>query len=226
MALTLGWSIGARIVRWAIGAAITLIAGYLLAGRWTVPWLWAALAVASLGALAMSLTIDPGLAGERWRPGPGALDRGTQTVVSILMGTALVLAAVDVGRGHWSDAVPLGAHVAALALFVLGYGIIAWAVTVNRFFSGVVRLQTERGQHVVTAGPYRWVRHPGYLGMLVGYPMLVLAIGSWWGFALAATCVPLIARRMLFEDRYLQEHLPGYRAYAAEVPKRLIPGVW
>lgn len=101
-----------------------------------------------------------------------------------------------------------------------------WAVTVNRFFSGVVRVQTDRGQYVVTTGPYRWLRHPGYLGMVVGYPMLVLAIGSWWGFVLAAACVPLVIRRLRLEDRYLEAHLPGYREYAARVPKRLIPGVW
>jgi protein-S-isoprenylcysteine O-methyltransferase Ste14 len=226
VAVTLGWGVGGRLARWAISVVTTLGAGYLVAGRWSVPWLWAALGVASLGTLVLSLTIDPGLAAERRRPGPGAIDRGTQLAMSILMGAALIVAALDVGRRHWSDAVPLGAHVTALALFALGYGLVTWAVTVNRFFSGVVRLQSDRGQEVVTAGPYRWVRHPGYLGMLVAYPMLVLAIGSWWGFALAVACVPLVVRRLLLEDRYLQEHLAGYRAYAAQVPQRLIPGVW
>jgi protein-S-isoprenylcysteine O-methyltransferase Ste14 len=199
VALTLGWSTGARIVRWAIGAVITVLSGYLVAGRWDVPWLWAALGVASLGTLIVSLTIDPGLAAERRRPGPGARDRGTQLAMTILMSAASILAGLDVGRRHWSDGVPLGAHVAALALFALGYGLVVWAVTVNRFFSGVVRVQTDRGQRFVTTGPHRWVGHPGYLGMVVGYPMLVLATGS---------------------------HLPGYRSYAAQVPNRLIPGVW
>ena len=99
-------------------------------------------------------------------------------------------------------------------------------MAVNRFFSPVVRIQTERGHHLITAGPYRYVRHPGYAGLLVGMPCSALALGSWLsGIPLLLICLFTI-RRAVVEDRFLLENLDGYEAYAQTVPYRLVPCVW
>jgi protein-S-isoprenylcysteine O-methyltransferase Ste14 len=224
--MALGWSIGARLLRWLAGSAFTLGAFFVLAGRWDLPWLWTTGATASLLGLAMFLTIDPGLARERRRPGPGGVDRRTQLLLATVMGAEVVIACLDVGRFHWSDSVPPGLRAAGLLLFGAGYGLVIWSVAVNRFFSSVVRVQAERGHTIITAGPYRYVRHPGYLGMLMSYPVVSLAIGSWWAVTPGALCFGIVLRRAVLEDAYLREHLPGYRDYAASVPSRLLPGVW
>lgn len=138
----------------------------------------------------------------------------------------VIIACLDVGRFHWSNTVPLTVHATGLALFGAGFGLLTWSVAVNRFFSSVVRIQSERGHAIVNTGPYRYVRHPGYLGMLLGYPVIALAIGSWWALLPSALCALIVLRRAALEDAYLQEHLAGYREYAAGVTHRLIPGVW
>jgi protein-S-isoprenylcysteine O-methyltransferase Ste14 len=96
----------------------------------------------------------------------------------------------------------------------------------NRFFSPVVRVQTERGHRVIDGGPYGSIRHPGYLGMIVSVMCSGLVLGSWLGFALAALYAALILRRVFFEDAFLKANLAGYPDYARRVPYRLIPGGW
>ncbi len=224
--MTLGWSTGGRILRWLIGTAVTVAVFYALAGRWDLPWLWATAAVGSLLTLPLTLTMDPDLARERRRPGPGGVDHVTRVVMVGAIGAQVIVACVDVGRFHWSDTVPATVHLLGLVLFVAGFGLVTWSVAINRFFSSVVRIQSERGHAIVTTGPYRYVRHPGYVGMLLGYPVIALAIGSWWALVPGALCVAIVLRRAALEDAYLLEHLAGYRDYAATVRSRLIPGVW
>lgn len=97
---------------------------------------------------------------------------------------------------------------------------------VNRFFSAVVRLQTDRGHHVVTAGPYRIVRHPGYVGIIVGCMCSPIALGSWLAAVPMVPCLALFVRRTVLEDRFLRENLDGYADYANRVRYRLLPGLW
>jgi protein-S-isoprenylcysteine O-methyltransferase Ste14 len=99
-------------------------------------------------------------------------------------------------------------------------------VTVNRFFSPVVRIQAERGHQVIRRGPYGFIRHPGYSGYLLAAPGLSLALGSWLSLLPALLVCLLIARRTMIEDRYLHDHLGGYPAYANDVRYRLLSGVW
>jgi protein-S-isoprenylcysteine O-methyltransferase Ste14 len=100
------------------------------------------------------------------------------------------------------------------------------AMLTNRFFSAVIRIQDDRGHRVVDQGPYSLIRHPGYLGMIVGVPLMPIAIGSWWGFAAASVYALLIFNRVRVEDQFLQRNLPGYVEYTTRVPSRLVPGVW
>jgi protein-S-isoprenylcysteine O-methyltransferase Ste14 len=89
-----------------------------------------------------------------------------------------------------------------------------------------VKLQQERGQSVVTTGPYRHVRHPMYSAMLVFFPAIALLLGSWWGLVLSSALLGLFVLRTILEDRMLRTELAGYREYAQGVRYRLIPRVW
>jgi protein-S-isoprenylcysteine O-methyltransferase Ste14 len=139
--------------------------------------------------------------------------------------TMLILCGLDQRYG-WSPQPDLPARVVALIVLVLGYGLVSWAMASNPFFSSVVRIQTDRGHTVATSGPYRFVRHPGYLGMMAFTLATPVLLGSFWALIVAAIDLYLIAYRTNREDRTLQDELPGYRDYAKRVRYRLLPGVW
>ncbi|HET7790872.1 MAG TPA: isoprenylcysteine carboxylmethyltransferase family protein [Gemmatimonadales bacterium] len=223
---SLGWSLPARILRWVLGCAVNIVLFRVIAGRWDLPWVWISIAAGSIPTLALVLTIDPNLMRERMRPGPGARDRSTNWMLMVLIVLELVLSTLDVGRLHWSDRVPTAVHVAALLLNLAGLSIVVWSVAVNRYFSSVVRIQSDRGHTLITSGPYAWVRHPGYLGMLLAYPTFGLVVGSWWSAVPGFLCGLLVLRRAIIEDPYLTQNLPGYVEYRARVRFRLVPGVW
>lgn len=127
---------------------------------------------------------------------------------------------------HWSAGFSLGWELFGLALIVLGYLLGSYALVENAFFSGTVRIQEDRGHKVVSSGPYRWVRHPGYAGfMLASFGMPLLLDSAWAYLPVFIQTVFFILRTSL-EDRFLQENLPGYREYTQKVRYRLLPGVW
>lgn len=216
----------ARLIRWLFA---TLLIGSLVfgvSGRWDLPRLWAYVGLVAILALVSIFTVDPDLGRERRRPGAGGVDRKMRIWAAALTLGHLVLALLDVGRLHWSATVPAPLRALGLVTFAGSSALLVWAVAVNRFFSPVVRVQAERGHHVITAGPYRYVRHPGYMAMIVWLPASGLAIGSWWSLAPALAYSLLVLRRVLIEDAYLQAHLERYAAYCQEVRYRLMPGVW
>jgi len=114
----------------------------------------------------------------------------------------------------------------ALAIFLAGYVLGSYALIENRFFSGMVRIQSERDQQVVSSGPYRWVRHPGYAGALWSYLAMPLLLDSGWAFLPAMFLTVVLVIRTSLEDSTLQSELAGYRDYARRVRYRLLPGVW
>ncbi len=126
----------------------------------------------------------------------------------------------------WSPSFSLPVKIIALMVILLGYALGSYALIENRFFSGVVRLQTDRGHQVVSSGPYRWLRHPGYAGALLTYLATPLFLDSSWAFLPTVFVVILMIIRTSFEDRFLQDQLEGYRDYAKRVRYRLLPGVW
>jgi protein-S-isoprenylcysteine O-methyltransferase Ste14 len=109
---------------------------------------------------------------------------------------------------------------------MFSYFFILWAMWTNNFFSSRVRIQTDRGQYVVQEGPYSFVRHPGYLGVLFWQPSIPLSLGSLWGLIPACLAVISIIIRTYLEDRMLQKELPGYSDYTRKVRYRLIRGIW
>jgi protein-S-isoprenylcysteine O-methyltransferase Ste14 len=137
----------------------------------------------------------------------------------------LAVGALDVGRWHLAP-VPASVRAAALTALPLALLLVYRSMRENRFFSAVVRVQTDRGHVVVDTGPYSVIRHPGYAGMFVGVPLSGLALGSWLSFGLALIYSALILRRVIFEDAFLCQNLTGYQAYTRRVTGRLIPGTW
>jgi protein-S-isoprenylcysteine O-methyltransferase Ste14 len=143
-------------------------------------------------------------------------------IVAIVM---LIIAGLD-KRFEWSPNLPLLLHITAFVITALGYSLGTWATSVNRFFSAVVRIQRDRGHTVVSSGPYRLIRHPGYAGAVVTSLATPLLLGSLWALIPAVLAVCLIIIRTALEDRTLQEELEGYHDYAERVRYRLLPGVW
>jgi protein-S-isoprenylcysteine O-methyltransferase Ste14 len=124
----------------------------------------------------------------------------------------LVVVGLDVGRYHWTGPVAPWLQIAVLVFVLLGYLFMAWATLTNRFFSSAVWLQTDRGQVVVDAGPYRLVRHPGYAGAIPYLAFSGLALGSWLATLIAGVpMIVILRRRTLLEDKMLQEELAGYK---------------
>jgi protein-S-isoprenylcysteine O-methyltransferase Ste14 len=120
----------------------------------------------------------------------------------------------------------LWVKIVSLVLILAGYALGAYALIENRFFSGMVRLQTERGHHLVSGGPYRWVRHPGYAGALLNYVATPFFLDALWAFVPVVLITIALVIRTRLEDNTLQEELEGYREYAGRVRCRLLPGIW
>jgi protein-S-isoprenylcysteine O-methyltransferase Ste14 len=199
------------------------------AGRADLPFAWAYFllnAIIGLGTVAIAESKNPGFAQERLRPAPGEQDRLFKPVGTISSTALLILAALDVGRFHWRPVIGFKLQLAAFLLDMLGLLLVCWSMLVNSFFSSAVRLQPDRGQVVVSSGPYRVVRHPGYTGGILYLAMNGLALGSWWAGLAAVPMLILTIRRTVMEDAMLQSGLAGYSDYAHRVPYRLVPGIW
>lgn len=150
--------------------------------------------------------------------------RLTQLMILPTLGL-LVLAGFD-ERWSWTPSLPGWVRFAGGLLFVAGYFLVLWAMYTNQYFSQTVRIQTERDHHAVTGGPYRIVRHPGYLGMTTSMLGSVFLLDSLYGLACFALYLALIVTRTALEDRTLRAELPGYAELAAQTRFRLIPGLW
>jgi protein-S-isoprenylcysteine O-methyltransferase Ste14 len=196
-----------------------------ISGRWFDPWLWAYVAVFSGAGLYAAWNLTDDVAQERFRPPDPGADRLWLRAVRLVALAHVIIGALDVGRWHLTR-VPTSLRFAGLVVTVLAVALVFRAMIVNQFFSAVVRIQTDRGHHVIDRGPYGWIRHPGYAGMIPAIPAAALVLGSWLGVALALAYSALMLRRVRFEDAYLHAHLDGYIDYASRVRYRLIPGLW
>jgi protein-S-isoprenylcysteine O-methyltransferase Ste14 len=211
-------------VRWATLTFSISLALFLLAGTMQIPSLRNYLVTFSALLLATMLGIDPGLAKERSRTSerigtPGRFAAG----VSFL--ATLAVAALEVGRFHWLRPVPVAMREISLLLFAAAMALEMWAMVVNPFFSPDIRLQSERRHKLVTCGPYRAIRHPGYLAMLVAIPGSALAIGSWLALVPAVAFCLVILKRVGAEEDFLQQNLAGYGEYMSQVRGQLFPRV-
>lgn len=211
----------------------TILYGVLLfgaAGRLDLPMFWAYIAlnftIGLVGILVMAQR-HPDLIQYRTKIGTSDIpDKLYQVALGVGFISHLVIAGLDVGRFHWSDSVPLAVQIVGLLGYGIGTSFSTWASLVNPYFTAEVRIQEDRGQHVIQEGPYQFVRHPGYTGGMVFMLCSGIALGSWWSILPMALVVVTLIRRTALEDRLLQQRLGGYVDYAGMVRFRLIPGVW
>ena len=205
----------------------------LIVGRmnWIPGWVYAALTLFSiLGSRMLAARKNPGILAERANsltaPGVKEWDKKLVPLVG-MFGPLLVLlvSGLDVRFG-WSPALPGWVGPAALAVLCLGLAFGTWAFLENKFFSGTVRIQTERGHHVIDTGPYRYLRHPGYAGALWMYLAIPPYFGSLWGLLPALGLIAVFILRTALEDKTLQEELPGYKEFTQKTKYRLFPGLW
>jgi protein-S-isoprenylcysteine O-methyltransferase Ste14 len=218
-----------RLVPGIFSLAITSVCLFGSAGRldWPNAWVLLGLNLAASVATAALLWRSPELLAERSNVKAGKSWDKALVATTVLLGPVAtwVTAGLDT-RFHWSDRMPRLAFIGGVVVAVLAAALVAWAMRSNRFFSAVVRIQKDRGHSVVTAGPYRFVRHPGYAGMSAFTLATPLILDSRWAFAPATATAAMTVLRTVLEDRTLHNELDGYANYARRVKYRLAPGIW
>jgi len=214
-----------NITRWVLFTVVFCGGMLALSGDWASPLLWAYLVGVSAVFLYALLSLDPDLARERFHPPTPGADAAALRWVRITALATVIVTPLD-RRFHWSAPMPGAVRIAAIAGSLAAFLFCFRAMLTNRFFSSVIRIQDDRGHRVVDHGPYAVIRHPGYAGMIVGVPLMAIAVGSWWGFAAASLYALLILNRVAVEDRFLRANLPGYVEYTTRVTSRLLPGIW
>ncbi len=210
----------------AMGAVLFASAGTL---HWPGAWVYLA-ASAILGpifGLWLART-DPGLLAERMRLTARKEQPAADKKFMLVLVAVVVIWLVAMGieqRGHGLG-FPLLLQVLGFAMYLLSMLSIMWVFRENSFAAPVVKVQTERHHHVVSTGPYAFVRHPMYAGIILFFVGVPLLLGSWWGLMFAPLFLLLFAIRIRIEERALTAGLPGYADYAARVRYRLLPGIW
>jgi protein-S-isoprenylcysteine O-methyltransferase Ste14 len=217
-------------IRETMGLVVMGLALFWSAGR--IDWwpAWAAIAVMAAWIVATAIVIlrlNPDLLAERLGPRQGAKpwDTAIMSVLGLVQLGRYIVAGLD-RRYGWTGGLPLAAQLAALAFCALGYALVVWATAANTFFSQIVRIQSERGHTVTTGGPYRYVRHPAYIGALLYEVAVPILLASWPALIISGVNAILLILRTALEDRTLQAELAGYDDYARQVRYRLLPGVW
>jgi protein-S-isoprenylcysteine O-methyltransferase Ste14 len=218
-----------RFVPLLFSLAITSVCLFGSAGRldWSNAWILLGLNLAASLASMVVLWRNPALAAERGNIKAGKSWDKVIVAVVVLLGPVAtwVTAGLDT-RFHWSDGMPSAALPVGVVLGILAAALISWAMSANRFFSAVVRIQKDRGHAVVSSGPYGFVRHPGYTGIMAFTLATPLILNSRWAFVPAVVGAAASVLRTVLEDRTLHNELDGYAEYARRVKYRLVPAIW
>lgn len=213
------------VMFFVIGSILFVSAGRL---DWWEAWVFLItyFCIALVTAMWMVRT-NPNLVQERNQPG-----KNVKTWDNLLVGINLLLTlalfaviGLDAGRQGWSE-VSLVVRTIGLLGLIPAFGLPLWASRANTYLSSRVRIQQERGHEVIAVGPYRYVRHPMYVGMIFYDASVPLLLGSWCGLAVGAVMIGLVIVRTTLEDRTLQKELSGYHEYSQQVRYRLLPLVW
>lgn len=222
----LSWAVKGVLYKAYVAAVLMISAGRW---DWVEGWIYVGIFLAFDAATAIAvIPRSPELLLERVRRSPD-MKPWDKLIMPLAAGLLPLLGWILAGLGErwgWEPIVRPGLAAAGLVLTLLGHALVVWAMAANPFFSAVVRIQEDRGHQVAAGGPYRWIRHPGYLGAIIfsfGIPFL---LSSWWALIPGILSVILYVLRTALEDQTLIAELPGYKGYANHVGFRLIPGVW
>jgi protein-S-isoprenylcysteine O-methyltransferase Ste14 len=222
--------IAARVGTVAFFMALQAAILFLAAGRLDWMWAWVYLGICLLTVAingAIVLRTSPETVAERGRPqATQGWDKAIGGLWALVLYLVLPLVAGLDERFGWTEGLAVAWNLAGAVLLVAGLGLACWAMVANAYFSTAVRIQDDRAQTVCSSGPYRFVRHPGYVGFTLQSLGTPLLLGSLWALVPGLIAAILMAIRTAFEDRFLQAELPGYREYARQVRYRLVPGVW
>jgi protein-S-isoprenylcysteine O-methyltransferase Ste14 len=224
------------IIKWIVQAAFGTV-GYALVlflSVGTLDWVWGWVFLIVLAATIVAhplilIPIKPELLAERqkgmWHQGVKSWDKWITLLIGGLMILSWIVAGLDV-RFQWTGPLTLAFHLGGLIVTVLGYALFMWAMASNAFFSEGVRIQTERSHTVASGGPYRIVRHPGYVGSSLSQLGAPFLLGSPWALIPSVLLAALFVVRTYLEDKTLLAELPGYEEFAQRTRYRLLPGVW
>ncbi len=208
----------------ALGVLLFLPTGTL--NYWQA-WLFIVVFMISVSIIGLYLSVkDPALLERRKKVGPTAEQSTVQKIIMLIAILAnlglLIFSALD-HRFGWSPVSPM-VSVVGDVLVALGLFINLLVFKENSF--GGSTIETVEDQKVISTGPYAFIRHPMYMGVLVMIIGVPLALGSWWGLAFLALTLPMLAWRILDEEKLLKNDLPGYTDYTQKVHYRLVPYVW
>ncbi|MBS0530338.1 MAG: isoprenylcysteine carboxylmethyltransferase family protein [Proteobacteria bacterium] len=209
-----------------LGALLFVSAGTL---RWPAAWLF----LLTMGTLGLAggfwfLKTNPGLLAERMRPMMQKDQPAADKIFMVVLGPTALIWLIVMGldeRHQWSR-MAVEFQILGFVLFLLSLVISFWVMQENTFAAPVVKVQSERGHRVISTGPYAFVRHPMYGGVIFFFLGVSLLLGSWWGTAITPIFIILFAIRTVIEERTLIAGLPGYPDYAGRVRYRLVPGIW
>jgi protein-S-isoprenylcysteine O-methyltransferase Ste14 len=205
-----------------MGAILFMIAGTV---RFLTIWLYLGLRVIFTIASVFAMSED--VARERLKPGKGAKPEPIYNIgTTIAYVSHIILAALDLGRFHWSAGFPIWLIVLGTIVMLCGYGLVIWALVHNEYMSARIRIQGDRGQHVVDTGPYAIIRHPNYAGGFLVSLSSGFVFGSWVSMPSMLLHVALIMYRTLQEEKVLIAELEGYGEYANRVHWRFLPKIW
>lgn len=216
-----------RFLQIALVWLITSLLLFVSAG--TLNWLWAWIFIAiypiytfiNLRILPKELIAERGKAKvnqKKW-------DKTITKLIILPSVITPIIAGLDI-RFNWTGEINLYIHLAGLFFYILGNFIVTWSMASNKFFSTVVRIQTDREHSVASSGPYKYVRHPGYVGIILNLMSSPLIFGSIWSLIPSFFGASLFVLRTALEDKTLKMELDGYKEFSGNVRFRLIPGVW
>jgi protein-S-isoprenylcysteine O-methyltransferase Ste14 len=209
---------------------VFIFGGILFISAGTIDWpmAWVLIGIFFVNTILAMYIMDPELTEERSKIKKDAKnwDKIVATLVARIGPLILIIVAGLDNRFLWSQKFPLFWQIIALIFVIFGLLLANWAIKENRFFSAIVRIQKDRGHKVIDTGPYKYIRHPGYSGLLIEILAMPLMLRSLYALIPGGLIGILTVIRTILEDKTLQNELEGYLEYTAKVKYRLFPGVW
>ena len=200
---------------------------FVAAGTFSWRWAWYVLLLGLLLLIINWIVLPAELIEERGRKKENVKkwDKLLSSAISVPALLMYAFSGLD-RRFHWTGEMPVFINIAGLVFILLGSLLFTWSMGANKFFSTLVRLQTDRQHTVVSHGPYKYVRHPGYLGYIIFTLATPIALGTYWALIFSGIIGLLLIVRTALEDATLKKELPGYAEYAENVKYKLIPLLW